>query len=58
MPPAFSWYAYESWSMPYSRPFPKRRRNSPAWVPPVTSMISSIPAETTASIAQAIIGRS
>ena len=44
--------------MPYSRPFPSSRRNSPACVPPVTSMISLIPLCTSASIAHAIIGRS
>ncbi len=44
--------------MPYSRPLPRSRRNSPACVPPVTSMISSMPLDTTASIDQAIIGRS
>src|SRR5690242_15949084 len=44
--------------MPNSLPLPSRRRNSPAWVPPVTSMISPTPASTSASIAQLIIGRS
>ncbi len=44
--------------MPHSCPLPSRRKNSPAWVPPVTSMISSMPLETTASMDQAIMGRS
>ena len=44
--------------MPNSWPLPSNGRNEPACGPPVTSMISSIPALTRASIDQAIIGRS
>ena len=44
--------------MPHSLPLPRRRRNSPAWVPPVTIMISSTPAVTRASMAYVTIGRS
>ena len=44
--------------MPWPCPSPSRRKNSPAWVPPVTSMTSVDPAETIASIAYVTIGRS
>src|SRR5665213_1298274 len=44
--------------MPYSWPLPSRRKNSPACVPPVTSISSSMPAWTSASTAYVTIGRS
>ena len=44
--------------MPNSCPLPSSRRNSPAWVPPVTSISSVIPALTRVSIDHWIIGRS
>ena len=44
--------------MPNSWPLPSSRRNSPACVPPVTSMISVMPALTSASIDHCTIGRS
>src|SRR5436190_8272092 len=44
--------------MPCSWPFPSSRKNSPAWVPPVTSISSTTPARTSASIACETIGRS
>ena len=37
--------------MPYSWPLPSSRRNSPAWVPPVTTISSVTPAETSVSMA-------
>ena len=44
--------------MPYSCPLPSRRKNSPACVPPVTSIRSVTPAFTSASIEYVTIGRS
>src|SRR5262249_23007013 len=44
--------------MPCSWPFPSSRKNSPACVPPVTSISSVNPALTSASIAYVTIGRS
>src|SRR6266545_3152637 len=44
--------------MPYSCPFPSRRKNSPACVPPVTTISSPIPARTSASTAKLTMGRS
>src|SRR5262245_47685061 len=44
--------------MPCSCPSPSSRKNSPACVPPVTSITSVMPARTSASIAYVTIGRS
>src|SRR5947208_1437372 len=44
--------------MPYSWPLPSSRKNSPACVPPVTSINSWTPASTSASTAYVTIGRS
>ena len=44
--------------MPQSCPLPRRRRNSPACVPPVTTIISVTPAFTSASMEYVTMGRS